>query len=251
MKLKKYLLSLSFVFTFLFTCYCNFVLTSPSFGTTHFIVGAKSEEVVKDQRSHSLECSLHISDHNEPIIQAFFTPDDDMRAILLDLIVCEKKAIRIAAFLVTDHVVAKALVDARARGVDVQIVTDQLCCKGKYGKAKVLHNGGIDVLVYRGKKRGAMSDLMHNKFIVFKENILGRSIVWTGSFNFTNSARLRNQENVLLIDKQSVVDRYLQQFDVLKSRCVWFQKDMFSKKIQKIAKNRRRKKTFKTKRGTR
>ena len=79
-------------------------------------------------------------------------------------------------------------------------------------------------------------------FIVFKKNLLGRSILWTGSFNFTHSARLRNQENVLILDNKALIDRYLEQFGVLKTRCEHYHKNLFKKKHEQIA--------HKTTRGT-
>jgi phosphatidylserine/phosphatidylglycerophosphate/cardiolipin synthase-like enzyme len=75
---------------------------------------------------------------------------------------------------------------------------------------------------------------MHNKFIVFESNLFGRSILWTGSFNFTHSARLRNQENILVLDEPAIVERYRKQFAVIKTRCRQYNQNAFVKKDQKI-----------------
>ena len=59
---------------------------------------------------------------------------------------------------------------------------------------------------------------MHNKFILFGKNVGGKSLFWTGSFNFTKSAKMNNQENVVILDEIQLIDRYNKQFAVLKER---------------------------------
>ena len=208
-----------------------------SFGKTHFIVGVDSKHVRLSQKRGRLKRSLCSAGHDSPITQAFFSPDDDMRGILLDLIACEQEAVYVAAFLLTDEVVARALVEAKDRGVAVEVVTDRFCCKGRHGKVDLLSDKGINVLVYVGQysTNKNMSDIMHHKFIIFKKNLFGRSILWTGSFNFTHSARLRNQENVLILDNMQLIDRYLKQFAVLKTRCRHYQKNLFKRKARRLA----------------
>ena len=209
-----------FFFLFFGSTFC--VHVTPGFGKTHFIVGADSAELIRKKQVSRLQHTLQIPEKADRIIQAFFSPDDDTRGILLNLIACEKEKICFTAYLITDETIVDALLEAHQRGVCVQVVTDKFCCRGKYGKVRKLHSGGIDVLVYSGHKKSGskLSNIMHNKFVVFNNNLLGRSIIWTGSLNFTHSARLRNQENVLLLDDQKVIEKYLKQFEILKQRCV-------------------------------
>lgn len=56
---------------------------------------------------------------------------------------------------------------------------------------------------------------MHNKFLIFartdnESNVVPYS-VWTGSFNFTKNAGM-SLENVVLIEKQEIVNAYVQEF---------------------------------------
>ncbi len=205
------------------------------FGKTHFVIGAQAGQVSADSASGRLKKLFHCEGQGqEHIAHALFCPDDDSRGLLLDLIACEKKALYIAAFLITDEVIARAIVDAKKRGVVVEVVTDRLCCEER-GKADMLHKQGIEVLVYCGKrgdttKSANRADIMHNKFIVFESNLFGLSILWTGSFNFTHSARLRNQENVFVSNDRVIVDQYRKQFFVIKTRCKQYHVNMFPKK---------------------
>lgn len=215
--------------------------TTVGFGKTHFVVGAQSGIVSADVISGRLKKKLHCEGQEqgkECIAHALFCPDDDSRGLLLDLIACEKKALYIAAFLLTDEVIARAIIDAKKRGVIVEVVTDRLCCEER-GKADFLHQHGIEVLVYCGKcgknaHKTNRADIMHNKFIVFEKNLFGQSILWTGSFNFTHSARLRNQENVLVLNNAAIIERYRQQFFVIKTRCTRYHANLFPKKDSQI-----------------
>ena len=56
---------------------------------------------------------------------------------------------------------------------------------------------------------------MHNKFIIIDNKKL-----WTGSFNWTNSADTSNQENIIITDDSEVIERYKEQFEILKLRSI-------------------------------
>jgi len=207
-----------------------------NFGKTHFILGADSTQIQRQKKVKRLKRALHVPKSAQQLTQVFFAPDDDTQKILIDLIACEQKSIRMAAYLLTDVAIAKALIAAKKRGVYVEVVTDKFCCT-KFGKVNMLLKHGIDVFVYKSRQpRGSYaSDIMHNKFILFEKNLLGRSLVWTGSFNFTNSARLRNQENILLLDNKEIIKKYTDQFVILKSRSEIYETHKFQKENKRYA----------------
>jgi len=223
----------NFLFFFLlsFSGFAHQVQLPSDFGKKQFVVGVDSSIVRADSASANLKNRLHLGQAKK-IERVFFTPDYDVRSMLLDLIACEQSFIYMAAFLLTDEQIAHALVEAKQRGVDVQVVADRYCCASRYGKTKILQSGGVALYVYYGlRKDGSrMSNIMHNKFILFGNNILNRSLLWTGSLNFTHSARLKNQENVLLLDSEALIKEYKQQFELLKERCVPFHTVAHTKK---------------------
>jgi phosphatidylserine/phosphatidylglycerophosphate/cardiolipin synthase-like enzyme len=59
---------------------------------------------------------------------------------------------------------------------------------------------------------------MHHKFVLFEKNVGGKSLVWTGSYNFTKSATRNNQENIVLLDSKPLIDKYAKQFSLLQER---------------------------------
>lgn len=183
----------------------------PSFGRTHFIVGFPQDRTVTP-------------DHTQPpsggVYQVLFSPDDDVQRALLNFIANEQTHIQAAIFMLTDQEIADALLAAAARGVIVEIVTDQGCVQERCGKMGCLHKGNIPVYVYQPTSTGRWNDLMHHKFVIFGKTTGGKSLVWTGSFNWTRSARKHNQEHVVVLDDTQAIEKFTQQFAVLKQRSV-------------------------------
>lgn len=198
-----------------------------TFGKTHFIVGYQPEQKLAVTEKKDLK-KIAPTQHAGPlkatadgrITQAFFAPDDNVQQILIELIDHEKKAIKMAMFMLTDADVARALVRAQQRGVKVELVADKTGMEDRFGRIDILKEGKVAIFVYATTpSKKTWSNIMHNKFIVFAHNVLDKSLVWTGSLNLTKSARISNQENVVVLDDAHVVDRYTQQFERIKERC--------------------------------
>ncbi len=152
-----------------------------------------------------------------PKTTIFFSPDDNPRRELISLIDNAQQTIIAAVYLITDNDITRALIAAKKRGVEVEVVTDAACRKMPVGKLPRLIREDIPVHIYDpgALPKGTQYGIMHDKFTIFDEDIL-----WTGSFNWTYSASVRNQENAMLIeDEPDLVERYAQRFEVLKTRC--------------------------------
>ena len=96
-----------------------------------------------------------------------------------------------------------AMIAARNRGVAVEVVADAQQSRSpsnpvqKQVIAKLQQAG---VAVRLAVKQTA---LMHNKVAIFD----GRTVC-TGSFNWTNAAEKRNDENLLIVDGTQVANAY-------------------------------------------
>lgn len=120
-------------------------------------------------------------------VVAGFSPGN-AEALVVRTIESARSTLRVAAYSFTSKPIAQALVAAKKRGVDVQVVVDKSQESERYTSATFLANMGIPVRV---DTRYAN---MHNKFIV-----VDGQTVQTGSFNYTSSAARRNAENVLIL----------------------------------------------------
>jgi phosphatidylserine/phosphatidylglycerophosphate/cardiolipin synthase-like enzyme len=121
-------------------------------------------------------------------IEVAFSPNGGGAALVVKAIGEAKKTIKVQAYSFTNADIAKALVDASKRGVNVRVVLDKSQETEKYTSATFLANAGVPVRI------DDEFAIAHSKImIVDDENIV------TGSFNFTKAAEERNAENVLVI----------------------------------------------------
>lgn len=114
-----------------------------------------------------------------------------------------QQTLDIAAYEFNNPLLTQAVLDAKARGVRVRVVTDNN--DGLGGATTTLGqlvDAGIPVVT---DERGA---LMHNKFM-----ILDGTTVWTGSWNYTINDTYRNNNNALALRSQRVVQNYQVEFD--------------------------------------
>ena len=149
-----------------------------------------------------------------PRTEVFFAPDDNPTKQLIREINNSKEKVYVAIYMLTDRRIAQALIDAKnKRGINVQIVADKINIESKMSKINLLKQNGIDIFIFNPGYIHLNPPLMHNKFAIIDNK------VWTGSFNWTISANIQNQENAMLIDENNVCQKYLSQFEKLKKRC--------------------------------
>lgn len=193
---------------------------APSLGKTHFIVGLPHEKINKVSQPACSASTLAelLQCHDGSLKKALFSPDDNIPQTLIQLIHNEQASIKAAVFSFTDGDIAHALVDAHRRGIDVELITDISGTRDKFNKIGILQKYGIKVHIYNPKIVTIFNNIMHNKFVLFGKNVNGKSLLWTGSFNFTKSAGMNNQENVLVLDEMHLIECYEKQFNILKER---------------------------------
>ena len=126
-------------------------------------------------------------------VEALFTPWDDAEGALLRVVASAKKSVQVQAFLFTSRALARALIEAHRRGVDVAVLADrEMAIKGENSQLAQLAAAGIPVWL---EVRYASA---HNK-ILLVDATEEDSVVATGSFNYTYSAQARNAENLLIL----------------------------------------------------
>ena len=108
-----------------------------------------------------------------------------------------KASVLAQAYSFTSAPIAKALLHAHKRGVQVQVILDKSQKTEKYSEADFLVNVGIPVQI------DAKHAIAHNKIMI----IDGQTVV-TGSFNFTTAAEKHNAENLLVIGSAELAAKY-------------------------------------------
>jgi phosphatidylserine/phosphatidylglycerophosphate/cardiolipin synthase-like enzyme len=122
-------------------------------------------------------------------VHPFFSPRGGCTEAVVSALDAAKKTVLVQAYSFTSAPIAKALVDAKKRGVDVQVILDKSQRSERYTSATFLANEGVPTYIDAAHK------IAHNKVMI----IDGQTVI-TGSFNFTKSAEEGNAENLLVIN---------------------------------------------------
>jgi phosphatidylserine/phosphatidylglycerophosphate/cardiolipin synthase-like enzyme len=134
------------------------------------------------------------------------TPGANCTELIVNAIAGAKTSILVQAYSFTSAPIAKALLDAHTRGIQVQVILDKSQRTEKYSSADFLANQGIPT------KIDAAHAISHNKVV-----IIDGEIVITGSFNFTKTAQEKNAENVLIVRDKALAAQYTQNRDAHRS----------------------------------
>jgi phosphatidylserine/phosphatidylglycerophosphate/cardiolipin synthase-like enzyme len=146
--------------------------------------------------------------HDTAKVEVAFTPGDDIAGLIVKRIERAKATVRVQAYLFTDRRIANALLAARKRGVEVEVIGDAAQQQaGGLPHLAALHRAGVRVFL--DGRLGAS----HNK-IVIVDGGLAEATVVTGSYNFTHAAQSKNAENVVVISgNRTVTDRFVENFE--------------------------------------
>lgn len=138
-------------------------------------------------------------------VEVLFTPWDDAEGAVIRALGEARQSIHVQAFVLTSRSISKALRDAHARGVAVEVLADsEQNRKGKSSQVSKLAAGGIPVWL---ETRYASA---HNKVILI-DALAAHGTVITGSYNYTWSAQARNAENLLILrDNPALLRSYLE-----------------------------------------
>jgi len=130
-------------------------------------------------------------------VKVCFTPESHCTPGIVDAINSAKSSIFVQAYSFTSAPIANGLVEAKARGVDVQVILDKSQPTAKGSQLSTLLGAGIPVFI------DPVPGIAHNKVMIIDE-----AYVLTGSFNFTNAADTRNAENILLLQDLELAKLY-------------------------------------------
>lgn len=126
-------------------------------------------------------------------IELAFTPWDDAEGAIIKALLQARREIQVQAYLFTSRALARALIEAKQRGVIVEVLADrEMLVKGENSQIPRLAEAGIPIWL---ESRYAVA---HNKIILIDPREADATVI-TGSYNFTYSAQARNAENLLIL----------------------------------------------------
>ncbi|KAJ2489319.1 hypothetical protein GGF44_000505 [Coemansia sp. RSA 1694] len=142
-------------------------------------------------------------------IKSLFFPSEESFGELINFLDSAKTSLDICVFNITDNDIARAIGNAKRRGVNVRIITDdeQLKCQGN-DVERLNEQHGIPF-----KTDSDPQKFMHSKFAV-----IDRRAVWAGSYNWTVGARRSNNESVIVTNDPRTAHAYSGEFERLWSQ---------------------------------
>ena len=133
-----------------------------------------------------------------------FSPGGNCAKQISNLIRSCTSSVDVAIFDINEAQIVSSLL-AQKNKCKIRIVVDRRQASADETSAvDELANAGIPL------RYGRQKALMHNKF-----TIVDRSILETGSANYTNNGNLNNNENIIFLTDTATVLRYQNRFDVI------------------------------------
>lgn len=140
-------------------------------------------------------------------VAAHFSPKGGCTDAVLAELKHARREILVLAYSFTSKPIAQALVEAKLRGVHVEIILDKSNEKEAYTDLQFFIEQGLAPLI------DPEHAIAHNKVM-----LIDNSTLVTGSFNFTYQAETENAENLLILKGHpDLINAYRRDFQTHKS----------------------------------
>ncbi|MCZ6653912.1 MAG: phospholipase D family protein [Planctomycetota bacterium] len=139
-----------------------------------------------------------------PRVDVLFSPNGGCSDRIIKEIAQARERVLVQAYYFTSAPIAKAIMAAKRRGVQCEVVLDVSQETQQYSSATFFYNQGIPIVI---DDRHAIA---HNKII-----LIDSDTIIAGSFNFTRSAEDSNAENLLVFKNHTdLFAKYLANYEL-------------------------------------
>lgn len=142
--------------------------------------------------------------NNNNNVEAFFSPGDACRDAIKTQIRQARSSLDICVFTISDDRITQEIGHAWDRGIKVRIISDNDKQYDRGSDIKRLKSMGIPVAT------DFTDNHMHHKFAV-----IDKCTVLAGSYNWTRSAAVYNNEDIIILDDRQTVDGFMHEFERL------------------------------------
>lgn len=135
---------------------------------------------------------------------------EGIESVIIEKLLAAKSSVKVAMAYFTNERLFKTLCDLSAGGIRIELIIqndNNNYLSKRIDLYNLLRNSGRVFISLSNEEQ----ILIHHKFCIIDESTL-----ITGSYNWTVKAS-RNFENVLVIEKQAIIDEFLAEFEHLKS----------------------------------
>ncbi len=135
---------------------------------------------------------------------AYFSPGPECARQIINCLHGARETIDICVFTISDNHITDAILSAHETGKSVRIVSDNDKAKDSGSDIYYLAEKGVPVRLDKSPYH------MHHKFAIFDQNLL-----INGSFNWTRSATMKNEENITVLHDSGLIGSFLSSFEEL------------------------------------
>jgi phosphatidylserine/phosphatidylglycerophosphate/cardiolipin synthase-like enzyme len=129
----------------------------------------------------------------------------DLRERIIDHIYKANSSIDLVVYEIRSNEIVEALITAKHRRVRVRILVDSMSSPVATPQEKLLEDEGVDIK----RVRGTSNDMMHDKFIVFDDNVAS-----TPSYNRSaKSLRAKDEEEAAFTHDKALISKLESQFE--------------------------------------
>ncbi len=142
-------------------------------------------------------------------IECYFSPSDNTNLKIIQAINTSDNDLEVETMLITRTDLANAIIDAKVRGVNTQVVTNYSGDNTDAVNDILQENLSAGKFVFDDSAPG----ILHHKVAIIDARLsISDPQVITGSHNWSYSADTRNDENTLIIHDTEIANKFLQQF---------------------------------------
>jgi len=142
-------------------------------------------------------------------IQVHFSPDGSPTTAIVETVDAARRVVLVQAYSFTSDPIADALIRAHKRGVKVEVILDRSHRTARYTSAPSLRAAGIPVWI------DTKHAIAHNKIMI----IDGHTVI-TGSFNFSKAAEEKNAENLVIIRRRVLAEKFITNWEINRKRAI-------------------------------
>ncbi|XP_072273526.1 mitochondrial cardiolipin hydrolase [Pyxicephalus adspersus] len=151
----------------------------------------------------SLSCTEGVLNPGVPCLCPLPHTDSDLHRLMRRLMEA-RRSLELCIFTFSSPPLARAVLLLHSRGVRVRVITDSDYMATVGSQIGALRKAGVEV------RHNQSSGLMHHKFV-----LIDKTLVITGSMNWTMQAIQTNKENLLITDDKVLVSAYVKEFEEL------------------------------------
>lgn len=134
-------------------------------------------------------------------IEIYFASEDDVIGPIIRAVGAARSQIRFMTFSFTENTLGDAMLARHEQGLSVEGVFETTGSGTEFSNMNRMFCAGVPVF------RDGNSFAMHHKVIIIDDDT-----VITGSFNFSNNAVSRNDENLIIIRNRDIASLYLEEY---------------------------------------